>query len=285
MKPATLALLLLLPCGPLAAQSVPTPTAPKVAAENPRGYGWWLGDALEQRVEITLPPGAALDPASLPRPRAVDYWLDLRSVTRKDQGNRITLTLRYQNFYSALEPSRREVPAFPLRLMDGTRLDLPGFAYVTSPLRPILAPSTPDQMQPDPPYHLIDSGPARARLVAAALVWLTGLVALAWHQGWFPFHARPARPFTRAARAMRRLPEPEARRRLHRAFDSANGQVLIGADLDGFLARAPQFAPLADRLRAFFTASDAAFFGLGQAQPQDVPALARALAAIERGRQ
>ncbi|ARC37321.1 nonribosomal peptide synthetase MxaA [Paracoccus yeei] len=258
--------------------------AQDISVDNPRGHGWWLGDELVQRVQITLPPGAALDPASLPRPRAVDYWLDLRDVTRGDDGNRVTLALRYQNFYSALEPSTRKVPDVPLRLMDGTRFALPGFSFVTSPIRPILAPSTPDQVQPDPPYHLIDTGPALARLVATTVALVAGLLALAWHQGWFPFHARPARPFTRAARSIRRLPEPQARRALHRAFDAAFGRVLIGADLDAFLRQSPQFAPLAQRLSGFFAASDAAFFGLGEAPPQDIAALARDLSAIERGR-
>lgn len=263
-------------------------TGPAVAqdlhVENPRGYGWWLGDELVQHVRITLPPGAALDPASLPRPRAVDYWLDLRAVERQDDGNHISLTLRYQNFYSALEPNERQVPAFPMRLMDGTRLDLPGFSYVTSPIRPILAPSTPEQLQADPPYHLIDTVPALLRLAASGLALVAGLAALAWHQSWFPFHARAARPFTQAARRLRGLPEAEARRSLHRAFDAAFGRVLIGADLDRFLTQNPQFAPLAQRLRGFFAASDAQFFGLGIAPAQDIAALAGDLAAIERGR-
>lgn len=258
--------------------------AQEVTVQNPRPYGWWLGDQLQQRVRIMLPPGAALDPSSLPRARAVDYWLDLQSVASRDIPGGVELTLTWQNFYSALEPSQRQVPDSPVRLMDGTRFALPGFAYVTSPIRPILAPSQPDQMQPDPPYHLIDTGPARAGLAASAAALLLGLLALAWHQGWFPFHARAARPFTRAARAMRALPEPQARQALHRAFDAAFGRVLIGADLDRFLDRAPQFAPLRDRLAQFFAGSDAAFFGQGQAVAQDVPALARDLAAIERGR-
>ncbi|RDW11687.1 nonribosomal peptide synthetase MxaA, partial [Paracoccus thiocyanatus] len=86
------------------------------------------------------------------------------------------------------------------------------------------------------------------------------------------------------ARAVARLPEPQARRALHRAFDQSFGRVLIGAELDRFLADAPQFAPLARRLHGFFAASDAAFFGLGTGPAQDIPQLARDLAAIERGR-
>ncbi len=249
-------------------------------AENPRPYGWWLGDELVQRIRITGVP----DPASLPRPRAVDYWLDLREVAQRDIPGGTELTLRWQNFYSALEPSERRVPPSAIRLADGTGLELPGFRYVTSPIRPILAPSTAKQLQPDPPFHLIDPVPPQLRLLAAVLAMMVGLLALAWQQGWFPFHRRPAHPFTRAARIVARLPEPQARRALHRAFDQSFGQVLIGADLDRFLTAAPQFAPLARRLRDFFEASDAAFFGMGPGAAQDIPQLARDLAAIERGR-
>lgn len=259
-------------------------TAQEITAENPRVHGWWLGDRMQQRIRITLPPGAALDPASLPRARAVDYWLDLLTVERRDVPGGVALTLTWQNFYAALEPSLRQVPASPIRLLDGTRLALPGFAYVTAPIRPIMAPSRPDQMQPDPPYHLIDPAPARAGLAVSAAGLLLGLLALARHQGWFPFHARAARPFTRAARRIRALPAPQARQALHRAFDAAFGRVLIGADLDHFLDRAPHYAPLRDRLALFFAGSDAAFFGLGEPAAQDLPALARDLAAIERGR-
>lgn len=266
----------------LALLPLPALAQPVVTADNPHGYGWWLGDELVQRVTIALPPGVTVDPASLPRPRAVDYWLDLRAVEAEQADTGLHLTLRWQNFYSALEPSWREVPAQPIRLSDGTVAELPGFGFVTSPLRPLTAPSTADQLQPDPRFRLIDPMPTRAGLgLSLAALILSGL-GLAWHQAWGPFRARPARPFTRAARAMARLPD---RRLLHRALDAAFGRVLIGADLPQFLAARPEFRPLADRLAAFFAASDAAFFGQ-HAHPDtaEAQALARDLARIERGR-
>ena len=79
--------------------------------ENPRPYGWWLGDELVQRIRIK----GQVDPSSLPRPRAVDYWLDLRDVARRDLPGGTELTLRWQNFYSALEPRERQVPASAIR--------------------------------------------------------------------------------------------------------------------------------------------------------------------------
>lgn len=262
-------LLILLPLPALAQQ-----------VENPRPYGWWLGDEL---VQIITVPGP-VDASTLPRPRAVDYWLDLRDVARRDIPGGTELTLRWQNFYSALEPREMQVPASPIQLADGTAMTLPGFRFVTSPIRPILAPSTGDQLQPDPPFHLINPASARLKFLGGMLALIAGLCAMAWQQAWFPFHRRAARPFTHAARAVSRLPEPQARRILHRAFDQSFGRVLISADLDGFLTKAPQFAPLTERLKGFFDASDAAFFGTGSGPSQDVAQLARDLAAIERGR-
>lgn len=274
--------LLALP-GPVAAQ-----TEPGIRAENPHGYGWWLGDVLVQRIRVGLPQGVAIDPASLPKPRAVDYWLDLREVTSREIPGGIELTLRWQNFYSALEPQAREVPGAPIRLTDGTEAHLPGFRFVTSPIRPLAAPSTPDQLLPDPVYHLIDLNPNRIGLAASGLAALASFLALAWHQAWGPFRRRADRPFTRAARLIARLPGADAtgrRRQLHRAFDAAFGRVLIGAELPQFLRARPEFQPVAERLGTFFAQSDAAFFGRAQDLPDgDVAPLARDLARIERGR-
>lgn len=268
---------------------LPLPALAEVTADNPRLHGWWLGDQLEQRVRIDLPQGVTLDPASLPRPRAVEYWLDLQSVTTRDTDSGVEVILHWQNFYSPLEPSLREVPASPLMLSDGSRVQLPGFNFVSSPLRPILAPSSPDQLLPDARYRLIDPLPARVGLAASVLALLATLAALAWHQGWWPFHARPARPLTRAWRRIARLgdaPAARLRQELHRGLDAAYGRVLIGPDLPGFIERRPEFTGLTDRLGGFFAGSDDAFYRAAgrDGDGAELRALARDLAAVERGR-
>lgn len=58
--------------------------------ENPRSYGWWLGD---ERVQLIHVPGE-IDTSTLPRARSVDYWLDLREVTQKTVRGGTELTLR-----------------------------------------------------------------------------------------------------------------------------------------------------------------------------------------------
>ena len=266
-----------------------------VASQAPRVHGWWLGDTLQQKVEIRLPEGVAIEPASLPRPRAVDYWLDLREVSQKKTSSGAVLTFTWQTFYAALEPSRRTVPAHMIRLSDGREVRLPGFEFVTSPIRPIMAPSTQDRLRPDPAFQLVATDGDRRRLVlfGAGFVLAAGL--LAYHQAWGPFRARPARPFTVAARRIDLLPksETQARRQLlHRALDDAFGRSLIGAELPGFLEERREFNGLKNDLHAFFEKSEAVFFARSQEQDaetkacasEEIAALARRLSAIERGR-
>lgn len=258
--------------------------APEVRVDNPHQYGWLLGDELVQRIEIELPENVTWDRASLPRPRAVDYWLDLRSVELEERAGRAELTLRWQNFYSALAPDRREVPPSPVRLSDGTQFNLPGFAFVAAPLRPITEQSSPAQLLPDPPYRLIPTGRDQTALAISATIFLCVLSVIGWTQAWWPFHKRPARPFTRAARLIARLPNPGLQRRaMHRALDAAFSRVLISADLPQFLAARPEYQPLEDRLDRFFRASDAAFFGTQEVPEESITGLSRDLARIERG--
>lgn len=270
-------------------------TSVSVTTHPPRMHGWWMGDVLTQRVEIAAPEGLAPDPASLPQPRAVDYWLDLRAVTVAEQPGGYALTLEWQTFYSPLEPSLREVPATPLRLIgpDGpVDAVIPGFSFVTAPIRPILAPSSPEELRPDAAFVGVDARPDGRAAAGWGLAALAGLAGLAWHQAWPPFHRRPARPFTEAARRIRRLaeggaPAPALCLPLHQGLDVAYGGSLLGADLDRFVARRPEFAPLRARLEAFFELSYGAFFSGDRARadaPGSILSLSADLAAIERGR-
>lgn len=273
---------------------------PQVYVDPVREYGYFIGDTVTHTAIVTAPEPFEVEAASLPRPRGIEYWLTLVSVdvaprtVRGLAGTEITTV--YQTFYAPLEPSRREVPAYALRLVaeDGStaEVEIPAFHFVTAPLRPILDPTTRDRMAPDGLYRGVPTGAERGGLAAGLALAFVGLLGLAVHQAWPPFHARRARPLTRAARAVRRAsraagPEREAAMflALHRGLDAAHGRPLLAEDLQRFLAERPEFAPLGARLEAFFAASGEIFFGSGAAGgTADVPALAGALAAIERGR-
>ena len=235
------------------------------------------GDVLPVTATLQVDAELELDPASLPRPGPVTYWLDLRSVTLEEDtvadGQRtIVLGLRYQTFYAPLEPKEMKVPAVALELIGGggrVSLDIPDWSFVTSPIREIMAPSTPAAMAPDSRIGVIDTYPAQMRAIAGLVVGLLALVALAWHRGIGPF-ARRSRPFALAAGQVRRLmrKDPAAGYRaallsLHRAFDAAFGRRLLAGDVDAFVAGRPSFGGLATELAAFFAASRALFFGAG----------------------
>lgn len=286
MRGTALLLCALLAGGPAAAQT-------RIQAENPPVHVWLLGDELVQRVRILLPEGARLDRASLPRPREVLYWLELKSVETREIPGGVEVELRWLNFYAALQTDQRRVPPSPIRILDAQgaaeAASLPGFDFVATPLRPLLERSSAAEMRPDPAYRLIDRRPNQIGAAAALAAVLALAAALAWTQGWPPFHKRRDLPLTKAARRMARLPDAataDLRRALHRGLDGTFGRSLIGADLEAFLAEAPRFRPLGPRLAAFFADSDAAFFAA--AAPQEDPAvlraLARDLAALERGR-
>ena len=288
-----LALVLLLLLSPaLQAQT------PQVTLDAPRANGWWVGDVITLTAEVEVPRAFTLDPAALPRPRAVSYWLDLRELEISDrrQGDmrKVTLRFDYQIFYVALDPREQTIPPVTLRFVgpDGDLLArIPGFSMVVSPLRPILAPTTLSELAPLRPVRLVSPRPARQGLVAGGALALAGVAGLLWHLGLGPFH-RADRPFTRAARdiarRMRRdgAQDTAAWLRLHRAFDAVFGRRMMAGDVDGFVAAHPAFAPAHGDIAPFFHASEARFFGRGAPDwtTARLGALAARLGRLERSR-
>lgn len=270
----------------------------------PRAFGYLIGDTLTLEAVVTLDAGWRLDESSLPRPRPVTYWLDLKRLdvkpeTAPDGAPRYRLTLTYQTFYSPLEPRALDIPAVPLAARNGDArqtLTIPAWTFVSSPLRELVASQrgNPMALQPDirpRPYPL--AGDARLAAVAAAVA-AASLLAFATASGWGPFAGR-RRPFALALRHMRRLPDldaplgyEDALQLLHRAFDDAAGQRLFGEDVPAFLAERPALAGEAEAIQNLFTASRIAFFGdapekaMALLPPHALLDLARRLAAVER---
>lgn len=270
----------------------------------PRPFGYFLGDVITLEAAVTLDPGFKLEPGSLPRPRPVTYWLDLRSADLTELpavhgARRYRLLLSYQTFYAPLETRGLDIPAVPLTARDGDQvpnLSVPSWNFAASPLRSLVAggAANPMALQPDiaPLPH-----PLRAdlrRVAGATAVGLASILGLAILRGWGPFgRLRP--PFSAAARDIRHIlaaPSAEAYSkallRLHRAFDAAAGHRLFADDVPAFLAGCPHLATEADIMAHFFHASRIAFFGKGadaamvEMTPDALLSLARRLAVAER---
>ncbi|MDI4655292.1 nonribosomal peptide synthetase MxaA [Xanthobacter autotrophicus] len=286
----------------LAAASVRAATVELFA---PRPFGYFLGDLITLEAVVTLDPGFRLEPGSLPRPRPVTYWLDLRRAELADLpqvngARRYRLTLTYQTFYAPLETRGLDIPAVPLTARDGDHvlnLTVPAWSFASSPLRSLIAGggANPMALQPDiaPRPHPLRTDLRRAG--GAAALSLACALGLAGLRGWGPFGRRRP-PFSAAARDMRRMlaapPAAEAYSkallRLHRAFDAAAGRRLLADDVPDFLAAAPHLATAADTIARFFHASRVAFFGQGpdaamaEMAPEALLSLARRLAVAER---
>jgi mxaA protein len=246
---------------------------------EPRSFGYLVGDVFRREVDIFAAEPYRLEPASLPAPGRQAYWLDLKSVNLTEKsasgGRRYRLVFTYQTFYVALQPTRLAVPGMSLKFTDGSRsveAEVPAWSFVMAAMREI-APEKPEEgpvgyMQPDALPTLI--GTSRDRIVfgVAAGGFLLALLLLAFHRAWWPFHARPSRPFTNAARVISHRAakaDQEAYRAslldLHRAFDASAGRRVLAEDVPFFLARHQVFKPLASDISRFFATSRRAFFG------------------------
>ncbi len=273
---------------------------------TPRLFGHFIGDVLRDEVDVRVDDGVELVAASVPQPGPLNQWLELTSsrfeVARDDGAKLYRFYFAYQTFYPALDARQLEVPGFTLSFQSGDHLypaQVPGWSFGISPLREILPPakaSGGQYMQPDALPRLYDL--RRDSLVAFALLAaaLAALVLLAYHLAWWPFGARASRPFTEAARRIRRslaAPEPgrayrEALVILHRAVDATAGHAVFSEDLPAFLSQHPTFARLSEEFTRFFAGSQSAFFGENQTaaiaafSPAELRKFSDQLAAAER---
>jgi mxaA protein len=255
-------------------------STPTVTVKEPRSFGYFIGDTLQREVDLRLGPGQELDEASLPRPGPLNYWLELSSADLKKEsagdGTAYKLSLTYQTFYAPLDPRQLIIPGFTLKVKGapGTgEIRVRDFGFLTSPIRQLFSSNSQSSgsavvLQPDAPPLRLATGAVRTALLVSAVLALGSLVALAWHNAWWPFHRRPARPFTEAARFLKanagRLDDARGYRaallRMHRAFDDAAGRRVLADDVGTFIARHPEFAPYASEVQQLFASSRRAFF-------------------------
>ena len=243
--------------------------APTLTVSDTRPFGYFIGDAIHRDVMLRVGPGDTLDTASLPRPGPLNYWLELSNVdlTSSAEGDDTIyrLALTYQTFYAPLDTRRLSIPAFKLKLTGTTdaEITVPEFGFVMSPIRQLFADKgqssdTATKLRPDYPAPRLPTGRERTLMLVSGLAAFAALIGLAWHNAWWPFHRRPARPFTDAARFLRanggRLQGAGGYRaallKLHRAFDIAAGRRVLSDDVGEFLHQHPEFAPYSAEVEA-----------------------------------
>ncbi len=264
----------------VAAQGVP-----RLEADEPRAFGYQVGDRVQRALVLHLPEGWSLDEASLPRPGARGQPLELRRIERAAQreagGTRLRLTLHYQVFLAPTTVRTLEMPPLRLALAGPARaeeLRVEAWPVTVAPLVPEeVSPRTGlGELRPDREPPRIDAAPLQRRLqLWGALAVLCGAALAFIHLG-LPWWARRHRPFGRAWAQLRRLaPEADdaqwraACRQLHAALDATAGEVVFEHTLERFVAVRPAYAPLRDELRRFLQLSQREFFAAAPREPGD----------------
>lgn len=297
------------PTAPQEAQHTATKAMP-ATVEQPRTFGYVIGDVLTQRVLLEA-NGRRVRPRELPQTGRVSAWFDRRAVrvVRGADGRR-WLAVDYQLINAPGELTALRLPAWYLETeTPGLVLHVSEWLIRASPLTVAPAPgadaaavllgsSSPgvSSMQPEaaavstglrpdrtPPLVPVSPIVRLIAILSSALV----LTIAAWI-GWVLVRNRRealSLPFASACREIRHLDEdaPAAWQALHRAFDRTAGRVVQLDSLSELFSRAPHFAAQKTAVEQFFAQSSERFFGSGmQGKPISVHALCEALGRLER---
>lgn len=287
-KLSAAALLALCLCGPGIAVSTEEPALPEAKVQQPRAFGYVLGDVITQRVLLES-AGTPFELARMPGTQRVGIWLERRAARVESAGDdKRWLIVEYQLINAPRILTTITVPPLLLESSDKTRLLVPEWSVSVSPLTPqstAFDKAGMGALRPDRPAVLIATAPLKRQV----WIWSLGLAATvaAWI-GWTLWRNRLAalnQPFARAWRDMRRLDSasPQAWQALHRAFDRTAGQVMHAETLPLLFDEAPHLQPLRARIEEFFAASSERFFGAGaQSASVSIHALCAELQRMER---
>lgn len=251
---------------PAAVRKESAPAIVDAVVEQPRPFGYQLGDLLEQRVLLEQ-AGAAVEPAVVPQRERLGAWFERRSArVHMDTDGRRWLVVQYQLVNVPQGLLQVSIPSWRLALktVPPVQLRVKAWSVSASPLTPR------EGFDADEPQALrADREPAPPALAPqrAALRWcLAALVLelLAWLAWWRWRDRRAAvqQPFARALRELRGLDEraPQAWQVVHAAFDRAAGQVTQAGTLAVLFARSPHLAPARERIERFYAQSSERFF-------------------------
>ncbi|MFT4434469.1 calcium incorporation protein MxaA [Caballeronia sp. 15715] len=262
--------------------------------EQPRAFGYTVGDVLSQR--ILLPSGTAgsgsddSSAAATPSTGRIGIWFERRHPRIETDGEgRRWMVVDYQIVNAPQTLITIALPALTLG-----SLQVPEWPVSVSPLTPNTAFGMGElqSLRPDRPAPLPAIAPLRRQTL-----WALGLLVLtlaAWFGWWKWRNTREAAslPFARAYMEMQRLAssQPDKNVRgwlcLHRALNETAGQVVHAGSLPGLLARAPHLQALQPQLERFYQQSGERFFASGSAD-ENFPLLdlSRSLYRAERRQQ
>jgi len=253
----------------------------QAVTEEPRAFGYQVGDIVQRRITVEVPDGLVLDENSLPRPGARGRALELRALrrhaSRGGDAQHLQLELEYQVFLSPSAVRTLELPSLTLRYEGTPRaqdLRVDAWPVTVAPLVPVeVSPrSGLGELQPDAAPPLIDTHARRWRLLGSMALLVALLSYLTVVYLGLPWWGAQRRPFALAWRRLRRqhaVPWREACQIVHGALNQSAGAVLFVHGVERFTQRNPHFAPLKEDIVRFLRLSQREFFEGGARQADD----------------
>jgi mxaA protein len=285
-----------------ASMSAERPELAAAVVEQPRPFGYVVGDLLTQRVLLQA-DGRPVEAAQLPAPGRVGIWFDRRSARVEPRPDgRQWLSIEYQVINAPPSLRTIRVPAWDLKTKSpAPTLRVAEWPISVGPLTRAGADTAPAEtpssggeavaaasairLRPDRAPPFVPTASIRRNLVLASSGLAVTLMGwLAWLL-WRNYEESARLPFARALREIRHTDDrtPEAWQALHRAFDQTAGRVVQPQSLSTLFTRAPYLAPLRGSIEAFFAQSSERFFGGGSpSQPMSTQALCRDLSRLEK---
>ena len=240
----------------------------QATTEEPRAFGYQVGEVVQRRITVEVPEGLLLDENSLPRPGARGTALELRALRRSVGSQRTQIELDYQVFLSPAAVRTLELPSLTLRYDGSPRAQevrIDAWPVTVAPLVPMeVSPRTGlGELQPDAEPLLIDTQVRRWRLLGYGALLALLLVYLGVVHFGLPWWSAQRRPFAWAWRQLNRQPAAswrEACQRVHAALNQSAGEVLFVHGVDRFIAKHTAFAPLQQDIVRFLRLSQREFF-------------------------
>jgi mxaA protein len=237
-----------------------------------RETGYMLGDLLDERIEVRLPPTMRIDPDSLPLPGRVTPWLEVRRAGLVSQASGVQeIVVTYQIFAEAEQATRAPLPPFGLRARAGNdvrTVNVPAQTFLLSPALPPTLADRDRELRPSPEPRPL---PLTAWVGSFASLVLALVCAgyLLWRYDRLPFLPYAPGPLLRTWRRWRRCakkalsPGEHAAllRDLHAALSRSAGETLYPSTLEHLFVRAPHLAPLRGEIESVFAASWNLFYG------------------------
>lgn len=259
-----------------------------------RAFGYFIGDVLEQRINLGTEPVNIVEPDLDTGQRVGSFlWRMPGELYEQQHGrqDRQWLVLRYQIINVPPTADTINLPALTLKTQSGAELTVAEWPFVVSPLThyedtdsvPILLPNrTAAALLPshDNAWLLASF----VGLLATLSLWLLWWLFRCWRDS----HTLP---FANAYRLIRRLPaarihsEPDAWVALHHAFNAVAGKTISIDSVSELFVNAPWLAVRQPAIEQFYTASAARFFQQSETssiEAVDVKALCADLSRLEK---